>query len=456
MTAVLASPRTDRRQLAGVLTALATAQLIFSLDINIVFVALPDIGRSLDLSAGSLQWVVGAYAVFAGGFLLLGGRAADLLGRRRMFLAALGLYGVGSLAGSLAPNPAMIIVARAVQGVGGALLLPSTLALLTTSFDEGAARNRALAVWGGAGASGLTLGALSGGVLTQLFGWRAVFVVNVPLVAAVIALAVRVIPPDGDRERGRRFDAAGALTGTAAALLLVYALVQGPIGGWTDPAVGAALGCAAALFGCFMVLERRGSDPLLPATLLTNRSTGIAAAITFAYMATFGVLPYFLTVLFQDTHGLSPLRTGLVFLIPSASIAAGTQAGEHLVTRIGARAALLIGFAVGIPGTALLAVAFEHQAGILVAVPGLIVSGFGQGVVWTGMWIAAGMGVAADQQGVANGLASTTLSLGNAIGLAALTAVAAGHGAPTAVLVATVAMLLGTVLAGALPAHRPA
>jgi Na+/melibiose symporter-like transporter len=252
--------------------------------------------------------------------------------------------------------------------------------------------------------------------------------------------------------QGRRFDAVGALAGTATALLLVYALVQGPIGGWTDPAVRAALGGAVVLLGCFVVLERRGSDPLLPAALMANRTIRIAALITFVYMATFGVLPYLLR--FQDVHGLSPLRTGLVFLIPSASIAGGTQAGERLVTWFGARAALLTGFAVGVPGTALLVLAFEHGASILVAVPGLLISGVGQGVVWTAMWVAAGTGVDPDRQGVANGLASTMLSLGNAIGLAALTAVEAGHGALTAVLVATVALLAGPVLAIGIPTRR--
>ena len=273
---------------------LAAAQLIFSLDINIVFVALPDIGADLGFTSQSLQWVVGSYAVFAGGFLLIGGRAADLLGRRRVFLVALSLYAVSSLAGGLATSPMTIVIARAVQGIGGALLLPSTLALVTTLFAEGPSRNKALAVWGGAGASGLTIGALLGGVLTQSFGWQAVFFVNIPLAATVIIVASLVIPADPPRVRGRHFDVPGGLTGTVAALLLVYAIVQGPISGWSSVTVILAAAGSAILAGIFVTVERLGSDPLLPTALLRNRALSIGATITFLYMATFGVLPYFL------------------------------------------------------------------------------------------------------------------------------------------------------------------
>jgi len=447
-------------RLGVALALLAMAQLIFSLDINIVFVALPEIGARLDFSPQSLQWVVGAYAVFSGGFLLLGGRAADLLGRRRVFIAALALYGIGSLAGGLAPNAPAIVAARAVQGIGGALLLPSTLALIGSLFAEGAPRNRALAVWGGAGASGLTLGALLGGILTQAFGWQAVFFVNVPLAAIVIVGALRFVPRDELRHGARQFDVFGAVAGTLAALALVFAIVEGPISGWTSVNVWGALllGVGAAI--AFTNIERRSADPLIAPDLARNRSLLSAAAITFVFMGTFGALPYFLTELFQQIRGLSALQTGLIFLIPSIAIASGTQAGERIVNRIGARRTVLLGFGVGIPGTALLAIAFQSDSGIGMAVPGLLISGFGQGIVWTSMWVAAATGVHHSQQGVANGLASTTLSLGNAIGLAALTALAAAgardaaspsHGALVAVLAAAAAMLLGIAASRGVP-----
>lgn len=456
-------PVAARPRLGVVLALLALAQLIFSLDINIVFVALPDIGDDLGFTTQSLQWVVGAYAVFSGGFLMLGGRAADLLGRRAVFITALCLYGVSSLAGGLAPSSGAIIAARAVQGVGGALLLPSTLALIGSLFAEGRERNRALAVWGGAGASGLTLGALLGGVLTQAFGWPAVFFVNVPLGAVVVLGAVRFIPADVRATSRRRFDLPGAVTGTATALLLVYGLVQGPISGWASPLVVTAFALAVVAAVAFALIERTSSDPLLPGNLLRQRTLFAGASITFVYMGTFGALPYFLTMLFQKVHGLSALQTGLLFLVPSAAIAAGTQFGERLATRHSARTALTIGFAIGIPGTALLALAFHADSGLLVATPGLIVSGIGQGIVWTGMWVAAATGVRAEQQGVANSIASTSLSLGNAIGIAALTAVATSHagglagaagtahGGLIAVLAAAAIMLIGSLAILVLP-----
>ncbi|NUW46172.1 MFS transporter [Nonomuraea rhodomycinica] len=418
------APAQVKPRLGWTLALLALAQLIYALDLNIVFVALPQIGADLGFPGQTQQLVVSAYVVFAGGFLLLGGRAADLLGRRRVFVLALALYAVSSLAGGLAGGPVVIVVARAIQGIGGALLLPSTLALLNSLFAEGPQRNRALAVWGGAGASGLTIGALLGGLLTENFGWPAVFFVNVPLAGLVALAALAVIPRDPARGERRRFDVPGALSVTAGSTLLVFALVEGPELGWGSPLVAGAFLLAAALLGIFALVEARSADPLMPFRLFRNRSLTVGMLVTFVYMATFGVLPYFLTVLLQSIHGYSALQTGLAFLIPSLAIAAGTQGGERLATRIGTRATLLIGFAVGVAGTAVLALGFDADAGYGLLVPGLVVSGLGQGVVWTAMWIAAATGTAAHEQGVANGIASTALNLGNAIGLAVFTVIA--------------------------------
>jgi EmrB/QacA subfamily drug resistance transporter len=418
------SPGVAKPRLGWTLALLALAQLIYALDLNIVFVALPQIGADLGFPGQTQQLVVSAYVVFAGGFLLLGGRAADLLGRRRIFVLALALYAVSSLAGGLATSPAVIIAARAIQGIGGALLLPSTLALLNSLFAEGPQRNRALAVWGGAGASGLTIGALLGGLLTQHFGWPAVFFVNVPLAGLVALVALAVIPRDPARTERRRFDIPGALSVTGGSTLLVFALVEGPELGWGSPLVVGAFVLAAALLVIFALVEARSADPLMPFRLFRNRSLTVGMLVTFIYMATFGVLPYFLTVLMQSIHGYSALQTGLAFLIPSLAIAAGTQAGERLATRIGTRATLLIGFAIGVPGTAVLALGFDTEASYGLLVPGLIVSGVGQGIVWTAMWIAAATGTPAREQGVANGIASTALNIGNAIGLAVFTVIA--------------------------------
>lgn len=428
MPAASAPPRETQggvpRHLGWTLTLLALAQLLYGLDLNIVFVALPEIGQDLGFPGQTQQLVVSAYVVFAGGFLLFGGRAADLLGRRRMFVLALTLYALSSLAGGLAPSPEFIVAARAVQGIGGALLLPSTLSLINTLFPEGPRRNRALAVWGGAGASGLTLGALLGGVLTDNFGWSAVFYVNVPLGVLIALGALYVIPRDPARTERRRFDLPGSLTVTGGATVLVFALVEGPELGWGDGLVVGAFVLAAVLLALFLVVETRSPDPLMPFRLLRNRSLTVGMLVTFLYMATFGVLPYFLTVLMQSVHGYDALQTGLGFLIPSLAIATGTQLGERLTGRIGTRATLVNGFVIGVIGTVALAFGFDVDAGYGLLVPGLVVSGVGQGIVWTAMWIAAATGTAPHEQGVANGMASTALNLGNAIGLAVFTVLA--------------------------------
>lgn len=471
MSASSASPpqSTAHRHLGLSLALLALAQLIFSLDINIVFIALPEIGSDLGFSGQTQQAVVSAYVVFAGGFLLLGGRAADLLGRRRMFVLALALYAVSSLWGGLAESPGLILAARAVQGVGAALLLPSTLSLISTLFDEGPSRNRALAVWGGAGASGLTLGALLGGVLTQAFGWPAVFFVNVPLAGLVAIAALAVIPRDERQHDSRRFDLPGALTATGGATLLVYAIVQGPEAGWTSPTILVAVALSVVLLAAFALIEARGADPLMPPHLIANRSLLVAVTVTFIFMGTFGTLPYFLTVLFQTVQQFSALQTGLAFLVPAIAIATGTQLGGRVASRVGIRNTLLIGFVIGAAGTAILALAFHGTSAYLAAVPGLIISGTGQGIAWTAMWIAAASGVAAREQGVASGMASTTLNVGNAIGLAVLIAIAnsaingqsgdqlrtaTADGSRTAVLLATLGMLLGALITRALPAKN--
>jgi len=413
----------------GALALLAFAQLIYSLDINIVFVALPDIGAGLHFSGQTLQWVVSAYMVLCGGFLLFGGRAADLIGQRRMFIFALTLYALSSLAGGLARTPEVIVLARAVQGIGAAFLFPATLSLINRLFAEGPERNRALAIWGGAGASGLTIGALAGGFLTAAFDWPAVFYVNVVLAGAAMLAAFVVIPRDPERHAQKSFDLPGALTVTTAATLLVFALVQGPEFGWSSPAILGCFALSAIFLAAFATIEARNADPLMPMRLFRNRSLVAGMTITFLYMGTFGALPYFLTTLFQTVQGFTALQTGLAFLVPSFAIVAGTQAGERLATRVSTKATLVIGMVLGAVGTALLVPGTGVASPYLAIVPGLILSGIGQGIVWTGMWIAAASGVHHDEQGVASGMASTTLSVGNTIGLAVLIAVANGHAA---------------------------
>ncbi|MER8759937.1 MFS transporter [Mesorhizobium sp. M0563] len=420
----MAAQGTTSAKRGATLALLAFAQLIIALDLNIVFVALPEIGAGLGFSGQTLQWVVSAYTVFTGGFLLFGGRAADLIGQRRVFIFALWLYALSSLVGGLAWSPQIIIAARAVQGIGGAFLFPATLSLINRLFAEGPERNRALAVWGGAGASGLTLGSLAGGFLTSAFGWPSVFYVNVLLAGIAIIAAFAIIPRDPKPHEHRSFDLPGALTVTAGATLLVVTLVQGPEYGWGSTAIIVSAALAAFFLIAFTMIEAKSADPLMPLRLFHNRSLVAGMTITFLYMATFGALPYFLTVLLQNVHGFTALQTGLAFLVPSVAIATGTQAGERLATRFSTRSTLVGGMIVGAVGTALMVSGATAESSYLSLVPGLIVSGVGQGIVWTAMWIAAASGVAHDQQGVASGMASTTLNVGNAVGMAVLIAIA--------------------------------
>jgi EmrB/QacA subfamily drug resistance transporter len=398
--------------------------LIVSLDQYIVVVALPEIGRALGYSAQTLQSVISAYAVASAGFLLLGGRASDLLGRRRIFVSGLALYAGGSLAGGLASTPEVLLAARAVQGLGGALVFPATLALVNTTFAEGPKRNRALAIWGGAGAAGLVVGVLLGGVLTQALGWEAVFFVNVPLVGIALALAFTLIPADGEREMGRRFDLPGALSATLGVTLLVFALVRGPNLGWGSPSVLASTVAGLLSLMAFAVIERRSHDPLVPPRLLANRNLATAAAIAFLFWATFGSVLYFLTLYFQNVHGYDALKTGLGFLLPTAVVVAGSALAGRVATRCGLRPTLIAALGIGAVGAVALGLAMSPDGSYAALIPGLILVSIGDGVVFTAMFIAAGTGVADGEQGVASGIASTSTSVGAAVGLALLVLVA--------------------------------
>jgi EmrB/QacA subfamily drug resistance transporter len=398
--------------------------LIVSLDQYIVVVALPEIGRDLGYSAQTLQSVISAYAVASAGFLLLGGRAADLLGRRRMFVAGLALYAGGSLAGGLATVAEVQLGARALQGLGGALVFPATLALVNTTFAEGRERNRALAVWGGAGAAGLLVGVLLGGVLTQVLGWEAVFFVNVPLVGLALLLAFALIPADPARETRRSFDLPGALGATLGVTLLVFALVQGPGLGWSSPGIVGSAAAGALLLAAFVAIERRSRDPLVPSRLLANRHLATAIAISFLFMATFGSVLYFLSVYFQDVRGYDALQTGVGFLLPTAVVVGGSSLGGQMATRFGLRTTLASALVVGALGALALGLAMSPDGSYTALIPGLIALSIGDGIVFTTMYIAAATGVPDREQGVAASMASTGGGIGAAVGLAVLVLVA--------------------------------
>ncbi|MEV7289857.1 MFS transporter [Streptomyces sp. NPDC093252] len=422
------------------LALLAFAQVIISIDYNIVYVALPEIGTALGFTPQTLQWVISGYAVAFGGFLLLGGRACDLFGPRRMFVLGLSLYAVSSLVGGLALNPELLIAARAVQGLGGAFLFPATLTLVSTSFAEGRERNRAFAVWGTAGGSGMILGSLLGGVLTQSLGWESVFYVNVPLAVAAALLAFPLLARDPARASGRRFDLAGALTSTVASTLIVFAIVEGPESGWTSPFIVVTALVGVVLIPVFVMIEKHSGDPLMPLRLLRNRNLSTGMLITFLFMATFGTLLYFLTVYFQSVHRYNALETGLAFLIPMVAIAAGAQGAGRFATRYGIRAVMIASLVVGAAGTVVLGLSMGTDASYAALVPGLVIVGLGQGAGYTLMFGAAAVGIASHEQGVASGMASTSQQVGGAVGLALLVAIAnsgtegvTGHALRTAV-----------------------
>ncbi|GAA4368573.1 MFS transporter [Actinomadura verrucosospora] len=416
--------RRPGRSKTAALALLSFAMLIVSLDQYIVVVALPDIGRELGYSAQTLQLVVSAYAVASSGFLLLGGRAADLLGRRRMLVTGLALYAVASLAGGLATGPAPQLAARAVQGLGGALVFPSTLAIINTAFAEGRDRNRALGVWGGSGAAGLVIGVLLGGALTRMLGWEAVFFVNVPLAGGALIAAFRLLAPDGSRTVGRVFDLPGALGSTGAVTLLMFSLVQGPALGWDSPWTVGMAAAGLLLFAVFALVERRSPDPLVPVKLLANRVLGVALIVAFMFTATFGALLYFLSIYFQDVRGYDPLQTGAAFLLPTAVVVAGSTFAGQTVTRFGLRRTLVAALAIGAAGAVGVGLALSADGSYVALVPGLVAVSLGDGVVFTLMFIAAGTGVADHRQGVASGMASTSSGVGAVVGLAALVLVA--------------------------------
>lgn len=414
--------RSDRRE--AMLYLLSFAMLIVSLDQYIVVVALPEIAKDLGYSAQTLQSVVGVYAIASSGFLLLGGRAADLIGRRRILVSGLLLYLVASLAGGLAANPLQQLAARALQGLGGALVFPSTLALINAGFEEGGERNRALGIWAGAGAAGLVVGVLLGGLLTSAFGWRAVFLVNVPLAGCAVAATYAVIEHDPPRDTSRRFDAPGALSITAGITSLVVVLVEGPRIGWTSPVAICLFATGLVFITLFSFVEHRGTDPLLPPAMLVNRWLQVALVSGALFTATFGSLLYFLSIFFQIVMGFDALQTGFAFLLPTVVVVASSTLAGRAVTRFGLQNVMMVALGFGALGAAALGLVLTRGASLVALAPGLAATSIGDGAMFTAIFIAAATGVPDRRQGVASGMVSTSQGTGAAIGLAVLVLVA--------------------------------
>jgi EmrB/QacA subfamily drug resistance transporter len=419
--------RTGGRHLGLALVVIATAQLMIVLDSTVVNVALPHIQTALGFSGSGLEWVINAYALTLGGLLLLGGRAGDLLGRRRMFVIGLLLFSAASLLGGLATTQAWLLTARAVQGVGGAIVAPTALALIATTFPEGPARSRAMGVYASMSAVGGAVGLIAGGLLVSYANWRWVLFVNVPIGIAAALAAPAVLPATA--RRPGRFDLPGAVTGTGGVAALVYGLSTAATGAdgvshWGDPKVLAALTTGVVLLAAFVAVEMRSSHALLPMRLLRNRNRAGANLIMLGIgTAMFGVF-FFVALFAQDVWGYSPLRTGVTFLPLTAALLATSVAAGSLVQRLGARPLLLAGSAACSGGMYWLSRMGEHgsYAGGLLG-PELVI-GIGLGLLFVPLPLVAMAGVPEADSGAAASLLNVGRQVGGAIGLALLGTVA--------------------------------
>jgi len=432
--------QTDRRRLGLALALLAAAQFVVVLDASIVNVALPSIGRDLGFDQGDLSWVVNAYVLVFGGFLLLGGRLADLLGRRRIFIVGLVVFGLASLAGGLATSPGMLIAARAVQGLGGALLSPAALSMLTVLFAEGAARNKALGVWGAVAGSGGAAGVLLGGLLTEYAGWEWVLFVNTPITIGAALLATRLLP-ESRTDGPRRFDVAGAVTVTAGLSLLVYTLVDANGAGWLSTQTLGLGAVAFALLAAFVVIELRSAAPLVDFSIFRMRTLTATNVVALLVAAALFSMFFFISLYMQQVLGYDALKAGLAYLPLAGGIIVSAGMASQLVTRIGFKPVFVSGLVLTAIGLAWFAQVSVHGAYVSdILLPSLIAA-VGLGFAFVSMTIAAVAGVGPQQAGLASGLINTSQQVGGALGLAILVSVAtsktdsvmsAAGGAPSA------------------------
>jgi EmrB/QacA subfamily drug resistance transporter len=415
----------------SLLLLLCVAQLMVILDISAVNVALPDLGRDLNIAPADIGWTITSYSLIFGSLLLLGGRAADLLGRRRVFLCGLAVFTGASLITALASGATMLFAARAGQGLGAALLSPAALSLITTAF-QGPERAKALGVWGAVGGAGAAIGVLLGGALTELVDWRAIFFVNLPVGLVLGVRAFKLLPVDAARPQWRGLDLRGALLATASLGTLVYALTQTQGSGWTSTRT-LGLG-AAALVGlaAFAVLERRTTQPLLRVQRLRDRGVGGGFVMMLAASAVlFG--SFLLSSLYlQNVLGTGALATGLAFLPFALAIGMGVHAASHLIAHAGVRLPLAAGFAIAAGGMVLLSGVDAHGSYVADVLPGMLVAGLGLGVILVSVSVSVLTGAADHEAGMLSGLTTTGHEVGGSLGIAVLSTIAASAAGPTA------------------------
>ena len=403
------------------------AQLLVVIDVSIVTLALPAIQRGLGFSPAGLQWVISAYALAFGGFLLLGGRLADLLGRRRILIAGAGLFTAASLACGLARSPGMLVAARAAEGLGAAMMAPAAMSLILAIFPEGAERNRALGALGAVSGAGGAIGVLAGGMLTTWLSWPSIFFVNLPVGALIVAAARPLLPESRASLARRRFDVAGAVTITGGLSLLVYAVVTAASHGWASATTIGLLAGTAALIAAFVVIEARSAAPLLPLTFFRNRTVTAANLAGLLLGGLMFPMFVFLSLYMQQVLGYSAIKAGLAFLVIAGGLIASSGLAQGLVTRVGAKLVLtagLLGLTVAQVLFARLPVAGHFTAGLL---PGFVVVAAALGLAFVGDVIASTAGVKPADAGLASGLINASQQIGGAIGLAVATSVAAAR-----------------------------
>lgn len=417
--------QTSRVDPNAVLAVVAVAQFMVILDASIVNVALPTIKRDVGFSEQSLSWILNAYTLIFGGFLLLGGRLADRLGRRRLFMAGIALFAGASLICGVSQSEGELLVARGLQGLGGAMVSPAALSIILTTFAEGRERNRALSVWGAIAGAGGAVGLLLGGVLVQLLSWRWVFFVNVPIGAVVLALAPRIVPESRSQATSQRgYDVEGAVTITLGTMALVFTLIKATSWGWTSGRTIAGFAVSAVLIAGFVLIERRHEDPLVPLRIFSNRSLSASDATLLVVAAALFGMFFFLTLYLQQVLGFSALKTGIAYLPLSVTIIVASALASRFVDRFTPKPVLVVGLLITTGGFVFLTGVSGHGDYGSHVVPAMVILGVGLGMSFVPVTIAGTSGVTPEDSGLASGLLNTTQQVGGSLGLAILSSVA--------------------------------
>jgi EmrB/QacA subfamily drug resistance transporter len=409
----------------ALLAVLLTAQLMVILDITAVNIALPSLAQDLNLSGSMVSWTITSYSLIFGSLLLFGGRAADLLGRRRLFLTGLGVFTVSSFASAIAATAGMLFAARAGQGLGAALLSPAALSIITSVF-QGSQRAKAFAAWGAVGGAGAAIGVVVGGVLTEVGDWRLIFYVNIPVAFALSVAAVKVIPRDEAKPRVRGLDVPGALLATASLGALVYAITQASGAGWGSTQTVGLMTAGLAGLAAFVVWERHAKRPLLRVERLADRAVGGGLFLmVITASAIFGLF-LLCSLYLQNVLGMGPLMTGLAFIPLALAAGIGAHLAGHIAGHHGVRLPLAFAFLVAAGGMALLAHVGENGTYLRNVLPGMLVAGFGLGIAVVSVSIAILTGGPEHEAGMISGLNSTGHEIGGTIGIAVFSTIAAG------------------------------